>query len=371
MSRTSRKDLSDAAAARPARAATRSDPARPPAGSRRRSILQAVAVAAALATYSAAACAAGPTLLRFAYPNPPNTVQYTEMIQGWTQKVNKEADGAFHIQVFVGNSLVDMHSAFDRVQNGIADIAFCVLGPVSSQFPQTQVATLPGVARNAHDAGLALQRLYDENIIANEWKRVKPLAFIIYPDLTFHTAPMVKTLADMKGLKLSVQGRIAGETLEALGGVPISLPLDELYEALQRGTIQGTTLGWPGVTGYKLTDIVRHHLLEPYGAVEAAIIMNNATYARLSPQAKHVIDVNSGTFFTTWFNKFVDGTTRQAIDDIRHMKDQTVTPLSPDQEAMWMARIQPVIAAWEKRTPDGARVLAAFRKEVAAISSGS
>ena len=44
---------------------------------------------------------------------------------------------------------------------------------------------------------------------------------------------------------------------------------------------------------------------------------------------------------------------------------------SPDKEAMWMARIQPVIAAWEKRTPDGARVLAAFRKEVAAISSGS
>jgi hypothetical protein len=53
------------------------------------------------------------------------------------------------------------------------------------------------------------------------------------------------------------------------------------------------------------------------------------------------------------------------------MKDQTITTLSPDQEAVWTERIQPVIAGWEKRTPDGARVLAAFRKAVAAISSGS
>jgi TRAP-type transport system periplasmic protein len=335
-----------------------------------RRILPLVA-AAALTAYSAAACAAGPTPLRFGYPNPPNTSQNTDLIQPWTQKVNKEADGLFHVNVFVGNTLVNMRDTLDRVENGVADIAFCILGPVSSQFPQTLVATLPGVARDAHEAGLALQRLYDKGIIADEWKKVKPLAFGLYPGLTFHTVPMVKTLADLKGLKLSVQSRIAGQTLEALGGTPISLPINELYQALQRGTINGSVIGWPGVTAFKLTDIIKHHVLEPFGAAEAVIIMNNASYAKLPPKAKHVIDANSGTFFTTWFNKFVDGSTQQAIDDIRHMKGQTVEPLSPEQRAIWMKRIEPVIAGWEKRTPDGAHVLAAFRKEVADIRAGS
>jgi hypothetical protein len=52
------------------------------------------------------------------------------------------------------------------------------------------------------------------------------------------------------------------------------------------------------------------------------------------------------------------------------MKGQTVEPLSPDQRALWMKRIEPVITAWEKSTPDGPNVLAAFRKEVAAIRAG-
>jgi TRAP-type C4-dicarboxylate transport system substrate-binding protein len=339
---------------------------------RARHILRFVAVAAALTICSATARADGPspTLLRFGYPNPPNTEQYTEMIQGWTQKVNKEAGGLFRVQVFAGNTLVDMRSTLDRVEDGVADIAFCVLGPVSSLFPQTQVATLPGVSIDAHNSSRALQRLYDTGIIAGEWKKVKPLAFAIYPDLTFHTVRPVKTLADMKGLKISIQDRIAGQTLEALGGVPISIPLDELYEALQHGTVQGATLGWPGVTGYKLTDVVKYHVLEPFGAIEAAIIMNNATYAKLSPEAKRVIDANSGAFFTNWFGTFVDHTTQQAIDDIRNMKGQSVEPLSPDQRALWMKQIEPVIAAWEKSTPNGPKVLDAFRKEVAAVHAG-
>ena len=74
---------------------------------------------------------------------------------------------------------------------------------------------------NAHEAGLALQRLYEKGVIADEWKGVKPLAFGVFANLTYHTVPMVKTLDDLKGLKISVQGRIAGDTLEALGGTPI------------------------------------------------------------------------------------------------------------------------------------------------------
>jgi TRAP-type C4-dicarboxylate transport system substrate-binding protein len=112
-------------------------------------------------------------------------------------------------------------------------------------------------------------------------------------------------------------------------------------------------------------------VLEPLGATEVAVIMNNATYDRLPAKAKQVIDANSGTVFTNQFNDFIDRNTKESIDTIKRMKDQAVTPLNPAERALWMKRIDPVIAAWEKRTPDGSRVLAAFRKEIAAIRSGS
>jgi TRAP-type transport system periplasmic protein len=329
-------------------------------------------LAAAIAmVIGSAAFAAEPVLLKYGDPGPPTASIHTDLIQPWAEKVNKEGGGVLNVKVYVGYSLVNMVNTLDRVENGVADIAFCILGPVSSQFPKTLVATLPYVARNAHEAGLALQRLYDKGIIADEWKRVKPIAFGVFANLTYHTVPMVRTLADLKGLKVSVQGRIAGQTLEALGGTPISLPINEVYEALRRGTIQGAAIGWPAAVDFKLTDIAKHHLHESLGGAEAIMIMNNNTYAKLSGKAKQVIDANIGTGYTNWFNKVIDDTEHRNIDEVAHSKDQTLIRLSPAQQALWKKRADRVVADWVKRTPDGAHVLAAFKKEIAAIRAGS
>jgi TRAP-type transport system periplasmic protein len=327
---------------------------------------------AALLSSSSVAFAEEPVLLRYGDPGPPTASIHTDLIAPWAEKVNKEGAGALDVKVFVGYSLVNMVNTLDRVADGVADLAFCILGPVSSQFPKTLVATLPFEARNAHEAGLALQRLYDEGIIADEWKKVKPIAFGDFANLTYHTSAPVKTLDDLKGMKISVQGRIEGQTLEALGGTPITLPINEVYEALKRGTVVGAAIGWPADVDFKLTEVTKHHLRESLGGASAVMIMNNNTYAKLAGKAKQVIDANIGTGYTNWFNKVIDDTERRNIDKVQNkMKDQTVIRLSDQQRAQWKARIQPVIDNWVKNTPDGAHVLAAFRKEVAAIRSGT
>jgi TRAP-type transport system periplasmic protein len=327
---------------------------------------------AALLSFSSVAFAEEPVLLRYGDPGPPTASIHTDLIAPWAEKVNKEGAGALDVKVFVGYSLVNMVNTLDRVADGVADLAFCILGPVSSQFPKTLVATLPFEARNAHEAGLALQRLYDEGIIADEWKKVKPIAFGDFANLTYHTSAPVKTLDDLKGMKISVQGRIEGQTLEALGGTPITLPINEVYEALKRGTVVGAAIGWPADVDFKLTEVTKHHLRESLGGASAVMIMNNNTYAKLAGKAKQVIDANIGTGYTNWFNKVIDDTEHRNIDKVQNeMKDQTVIRLSDQQRAQWKARIQPVIDNWVKNTPDGAHVLAAFRKEVAAIRSGT
>jgi TRAP-type transport system periplasmic protein len=315
--------------------------------------------------------AAEPLLLKYAAPSPPNSSIYKDLIKPWAEKVTGDSGGTLNVKVYVGYTLVNMVNTLDRVQNGVADIAFCILGPVSRQFPKTLVATLPYVAANAHEAGLALQRLYDQGVITDEWQGVKPIAFGDFANLTYHTVPMVKNLDDLKGLKMSVQGRIAGDTLEALGGTPISLPINDVYEALRRGTIQGAAIGWPADVDFKLTDVAKHHLLESLGGAEAVMIMNKNTYAKLSGKAKAAIDANIGAFYTNWFNKVIDDTEHVHIDQVEHMKDQTVTKLSPAQQALWKKRADKVIGEWVKRTPDGAHVLEAFKKQIAAIRSGS
>jgi TRAP-type C4-dicarboxylate transport system substrate-binding protein len=329
------------------------------------------AAAAALASSSFAALADEPVMLRYGDPGPTDASIHTDLVAPWADKVNKEGGGTLDVHVFVGYSLVNMVNTLDRVADGVADLAFCILGPVSSQFPKTLVSTLPFEASNGHEAGLALQRLYDKGIISDEWTKVKPIAFGDFANLTYHTVPMVKTLDDLKGLKISAQGRIEGQTLEALGASPITLPINDVYEALKRGTVVGAAIGWPADVDFKLTEIAKHHLRESLGGASAVMIMNNATYAKLSGKAKAVIDANIGTVFTNWFNKVIDDTEHRNVDEVEHqMKDQTVTRLSDEQRAIWKARAQPVIDNWVKSTPNGAAVLAAFRKEIADIRAG-
>ncbi|HWE75134.1 MAG TPA: TRAP transporter substrate-binding protein DctP [Stellaceae bacterium] len=335
-----------------------------------RSVFSLAAGAAAFMTV-AVASADEPVQLRYGDPGPTDASIHTDLVAPWADKVNRESGGTLDVKVFVGYSLVNMVNTLDRVANGVADLAFCILGPVSSQFPKTLVATLPFEAGNAHEAGLALQRLYDKGIIADEWTKVKPIGFGVFANASYHTIPPVKTMADLKGLKISVQGRLASETLQALGGTPISLPINEVYESLQRGMVVGAAIGWPAAVSFKLTDLAHNHVMASLGGEAAIMIMNNQSYAKLSGKAKQTIDANIETPYTNWFNKVIDDTEHDNIAIAQKMGNQSFDKLPPDELAKWKQQVEPVIDGWVKRTPDGANVLAAFRKEIAAIRAGS
>ncbi len=102
------------------------------------------------------------------------------------------------------------------------------------------------------------------------------------------------------------------------------------------------------------------------------IIMNNKSYEKLSGKAKEVIDANIGTVFTNWFNKTIDDTEHENVEKVdSKMKGQEMHRLTDAERARWKERIAPVIDNYIQHTPDGQRVLDAFRKEVASIRSGT
>jgi TRAP-type mannitol/chloroaromatic compound transport system substrate-binding protein len=53
----------------------------------------------------------------------------------------------------------------------------------------------------------------------------------------------IKTLADMKGMKMRIGG-FAGKVLERMGGVPQNIPAGDIYPALEKGTIDAAE--WVG-----------------------------------------------------------------------------------------------------------------------------
>jgi TRAP-type C4-dicarboxylate transport system substrate-binding protein len=317
----------------------------------------------------AAPAFADPVQIKFAYPSAPNNALFQAM-QGWTDDVNKAANGAIEVKIFPGGVIADNSNMYDRVTGGVADIGFAVFGPVSSVFPKTNVGTLPFEAKDHREDALALWALYEKGVIKDEFTKFHPLAFIVFPGLVIHSKKPIHTLADMKGMKISVEGRVLSEMMPRLGAAPISLQPGELYQSLQRGLVEAVPQGWPSVPTFHLDEVTNFHLEAPLGFNTGYVAINNETYAKLPPAGKAAVDKFSYKPFVERLIAADD--TMQAVgrDATKAMPGQTIAQLDPAEEARWKAAVAPVTEQWVQATPDGAHVLAAFRSELTAIRGG-
>lgn len=313
---------------------------------------------------------ADPVEVKFAYPSAPNNALFAQGAEGWAKDVTAASDGTIAVKVFPGGVLGDNTNMYDRITGGVVDIGLAVFGPVSSVFPKTNVGTLPFETKNHREDALALWRLYEKGVIADEFTRVKPLGFIVFPPLVLHAKKPIHNLADMKGLKISVEGRVLSTLMPRLGAAPISLQPGELYQSLQRGLVDAVAQGWPSVPTFHLDEVTNFHLEVPLGNNTGFVFMNKDRYAKLPEKGRAAIDKFAGEAYVLRLAQADDEMEARGRNATAKMTGQTITSLAPEEEARWKALVEPVTEQWVKATPDGARVLAAFRSAVVAIRAG-
>jgi hypothetical protein len=90
----------------------------------------------------------------------------------------------------------------------------------------------------------------------------------------------------------------------------------------------------------------------------------------LPDKGKKTIDDLSGQVLVRRAAAVIDGNDAEVSAFVSSQQGQSVIRLSPEEEARWKERVAPVTEEWTRSTPDGARVLAAFREEVAKIRAG-
>jgi len=320
-------------------------------------IVAAGLVAAAPA--APAARAAEPVLLRFASPAPRSDIM-TLGFEPWVQNIMRDSAGGLDIKTLY--SVVDHRHAYDSAINGVVDMSWVIMGPYPGQFPRTDVASLPFEGGGGYSSAVALWRLFDRGVISEEYGKIKLLGLFVYPSSGFHTNKPVKTLADLKGLKLGMTGRALSELTVALGGTPVTMTPADWYQALQRGLIGGVLTAWPGIHPYKLDEVTKYHLDGAFGRVPAFVFMNKSAFAALPENARKVIDQDSGEKLSAHMGTVIDGLEAQGRDHAKSL-GHDVYELAPDEAAVWRQRASPIMQKWVEGTPGGAKILAAYRAE--------
>ncbi|MGH7087280.1 MAG: TRAP transporter substrate-binding protein, partial [Stellaceae bacterium] len=288
------------------------------------SILAGLLVGLTIVAAPAAGRAAEPITLKFANPGSPTGDVSKQIIEPWIAAVNKEAAGIFRVQLYSGPALGQFPQIYDRVLNGVADIAFGLLGPLSRQFPKTSVASLPFETPDAEIGTVALWHVYERGLLTSEWKQVKPLTLMVFPNVVIHTKKPVRSLSDIKGMKLSVQSRLLSDTMYRFGVAPITLPVTDLYESLNRGVIDGSVIGWPATRSYRLAEVTNDHLEVPLGGEVTFVMMSNKSYAKLPEKGRAIIDRLSGAPWAAAIGKILDRDDTVEENSVAKTQGQTV-----------------------------------------------
>jgi TRAP-type C4-dicarboxylate transport system substrate-binding protein len=201
--------------------------------------------AALLCGFSHAAIAQETIKLRFSSPLP-KAMGLSQGVEWWADEVARRTEGRVTVETFHGGSLLGAVDTLPGMQDGRIDLGYMTAGYWPAQFPLWNAVGLPFLTSDPEADMKAWAELYQNNaLLRAEYARadVIPLFYFALSQTVFGTSEEVGSATDLDGTRLRAIGYIA-EGLRAAGSEPIALSPGEVYEAIQRGVIDGFG-GWP------------------------------------------------------------------------------------------------------------------------------
>ncbi len=295
-----------------------------------------------------------PKDLKFAFFLPPKHSQMP-LVKEWVNKISKEA--GIKITILQQGKPKDQ---YDNIAAGVVDFGLVIPSYTAGKFPLTSAIELPFLVDDAEKGSIALWETY-EKYLKKEYKDVKILWMFVHGPGQVHTTKKpVKSLEDMKGLKIRTPGAVMAGALKRLGAVPVTMPIPQVYNALDRGTIDGVTIPWEVMRAFKFYDVLKYHTEVKLYTLAFFIAMNKNTYNSLSPQAKKIIDSNMGLEMSRRAGRAfadADGPGRK----ITLQKNGTLIPFSEKERKRWINAVKGAKTEWvsnmKKRGLHGDKVL--------------
>jgi TRAP-type C4-dicarboxylate transport system substrate-binding protein len=251
-----------------------------------------LASAAALAFTSAATLAQNKIEMKIAHfivDQHPMSV----WIKNWADKLAKDSGGRIDPKIFSNAQMGPPPAYYDLARTGQADVTWYLTGGTPGRFPVTELINLPYLVGSSE---IGTKVLNDPELRAKylepEHKGVKVLVLFTHQPGQVHTVRKpIKSVEDMKGMRIRFTSPTVRDFISALGATPVGVTPTEQADQLQKGTIDGTFIDYGGAgIAFKLGGILKY-TTEIYAYVTSfGLIMNPAYYDKLPPDLKKLID---------------------------------------------------------------------------------
>ena len=313
--------------------------------------------------------AAEPITLRVHNFNSPKAIANRLFLLPWAKEIEERSEGRVEVQVFPAMQLGGKPSGlYGQARDGVVDIVWTLPGYSPGRFPLTEVFELPFVCGDAEATSQALTEFH-RKWLRDEYGDTHPLVFhATAPGLVHTTDRPIRTLEDLEGLKMRTPSRATAAMLEALGAVPVGMPVPKVYEALSRGVVEGAWLPWTIMRPFRLHEVTRYHTEVSLSCALFVMTMNKARYDGLPADIRTIIDDTTGMALAKRLGRLWQDDEKPGRE-IAVERGHPVLALSEVERERWKTVTRPVIDAWIEKVNamghDGDALLADARRLVA------
>ncbi len=269
-------------------------------------------------------------------------------LTGWfCDEVKKRTNDRLEIAYYPGGTVLSPVKMYDGVVTGIADMGVSHIQYTRGRFPMMEVFDLPLGFPSGWVATQVSTDFFNK-YQPKEWKDVHVLYVNTSGPVILQTiSKPVKTLEDLKGLKIRATGRMT-EVIKALGAVPIPLEMPDVYDALRRAVIEGILVDLSTLKYWKFAEVVKYvtSTWRLGTGITFYFVINKNKWDALPPDIQKIFTQ------VAIETKDKQGALWNAMDiegvDMFRSKGGQIIPLAEAEVSRWKKAVEPVVADYKK-----------------------
>lgn len=267
------------------------------------------------------------------------------------QRAGELSGGRLRFDYFPSENLGAAEDFVNLARSGVVDIAMISPGYLADQLPLSGVADLPAMTTDPCDGALGLEPLLAEGGVLHDADfapdGLHPLVVGVVTGYEVMTGGgrVVTDPADVAGMVLRSSGGAIDRTVSDLGAAPVAMPAADMYEAISRGTVDGTVIGPMSALPYRLDEAATNSTLgAQLGSFTITYSIGRPTWDGLPPDLRDVL-TRAGRDTTRHLCRAVADYDAKSRDKLA-AAGLAFHRLTPAEQRRWRDAVGPVREQW-------------------------
>ncbi|HKW81753.1 MAG TPA: TRAP transporter substrate-binding protein DctP [Casimicrobiaceae bacterium] len=320
--------------------------------------LRTLVVLASLA--AAASVVAAPVVLRASHQFPGGKGDVRDEMVQIIARDAKAAGVDLDVQIYPGASLFKPNEQWNALVNGQLDISSFPLDYASGKVREFGATLMPGLVRSHERA----QRLANSKFMKDIKAKIEQAGVMVLSDAWLAGAvaskkDCIRHPDDVKGQKMRSAGPTFAAMWQAAGASIVSIPSNEVYNALQTGVADATDTSASSFVSFRIYEQVKCITAPGDNALwfmYEPVLMSKKSFDRLDKKQQEVL-LKAGKKAEDYFAKEGSGLDDEMVKVFKQHNVQVIT-MTPAEYAAWVdVAKKSSYAQFAKEVPDGKQLI--------------